>query len=729
MKYLNKRILEAINTGVRMGLSLDDFNDTDDKLPTLKKNIRSKAHNTFDDFKEILKQQCETLKFNDNFIDLLEICKDFKWAPLTKADLINILNTLCSQFDNEFKKMNLNWIDTSKIIDMSALFKYSEFNGDISKWNVSNVKDMSQMFSFSLFKGDISKWNVSHVTNMANMFEEGFFNNDISKWDVSSVKDMQSMFNNNKLFNGNISNWNVSNVENMNYMFNCSIFNGDISRWNVSQCKNMHGMFQKCSFNGDISNWDVSNVKDMGYMFYSAPNFNGDLSKWDMHNARYLSGMFRDCKNYNCTIDPIKNNLIYYNAIINDGKKEYLSFFDEMFSGWPSHKIPAWYKKLIHLNVISESINSRVRMGLSLDDFNDTDDKLPTLKKNIRSKPYNVIEEYEKILRQQCETLQFDENTEYYLRICKDFKWKVFDGSELKTLISEYLEATNDYKGSLNWIDTSEVVNFESIFYNEYPKYNHLSKFNGNISKWNTSKAIWMKNIFKNSNFNGNISNWDVSNVKDMNNMFNNSKFNKDISKWDVSNVVNMGQMFADSKFDKDISNWDVSNVQNMNSMFFNSKFNGDISNWNVHNVRNMGSLFAYSKFTGDISKWNVHKVQYMGQMFAYSKFSGNISNWNVSNVTDMKSMFMGVSSVCNLSKWNFKNVTSFCYMYGCVEQKICTIDPKQNNFSAIYTRALLGESEINGFYRMFQDWNNDDIPEWYSKLVEVGKDISMDIL
>lgn len=34
---------------------------------------------------------------------------------------------------------DLNFIDTSLIKDMSRLFKNSEFNGDISKWDVSNV--------------------------------------------------------------------------------------------------------------------------------------------------------------------------------------------------------------------------------------------------------------------------------------------------------------------------------------------------------------------------------------------------------------------------------------------------------------------------------------------------------------------------------------------------------------------------------------------------------------
>jgi surface protein len=43
------------------------------------------------------------------------------------------------------------------------MFSNSEFNGDISRWDVSKVTDMSGMFSNSEFNGDISRWDVPSI--------------------------------------------------------------------------------------------------------------------------------------------------------------------------------------------------------------------------------------------------------------------------------------------------------------------------------------------------------------------------------------------------------------------------------------------------------------------------------------------------------------------------------------------------------------------------------------
>ena len=57
--------------------------------------------------------------------------------------------------------------------------------------------------------------------------------------------------------------------------------------------------------------------------------------------------------------------------------------------------------------------------------------------------------------------------------------------------------------------------------------------------------------MFKDSKFNGDISKWNTSNVKNMVSMFENSIFTGDISKWDVSNVEYMGRLFRNSKLEK----------------------------------------------------------------------------------------------------------------------------------------------------------------------------------
>ena len=55
---------------------------------------------------------------------------------------------------------------------MQYMFFDSEFNGDISKWDVSNVTNMEGMFLSSTFNGDISNWDVSNVKFKSRMFED-----------------------------------------------------------------------------------------------------------------------------------------------------------------------------------------------------------------------------------------------------------------------------------------------------------------------------------------------------------------------------------------------------------------------------------------------------------------------------------------------------------------------------------------------------------------------------
>ena len=93
---------------------------------------------------------------------------NYKYFPDTKKELKDLILQRIKEEGNE---VNLNDIDVSKITDMTSLFEGTDFNGNISGWDVSNVTNMYAMFyRCEAFNQDISSWDVSNVKNKNHIF-------------------------------------------------------------------------------------------------------------------------------------------------------------------------------------------------------------------------------------------------------------------------------------------------------------------------------------------------------------------------------------------------------------------------------------------------------------------------------------------------------------------------------------------------------------------------------
>ncbi len=92
-------------------------------------------------------------------------------VAIDRAHLKSIVEEAIATMGND---CDLNFIDTSNVTDMSWIFNESQFNGDISQWNVNNVTNMAGMFYNSKFQGDISSWNFNKCIDKESLFQDAF---------------------------------------------------------------------------------------------------------------------------------------------------------------------------------------------------------------------------------------------------------------------------------------------------------------------------------------------------------------------------------------------------------------------------------------------------------------------------------------------------------------------------------------------------------------------------
>jgi len=243
--------------------------------------------------------------------------------------------------------------------------KFTEFNADLSNWDVSSVTSMRDMFSNCRdFEGvGLEKWNTERVETMAGIFRNcQTFATDISGWKGKAtetpmkdavrgalafqrafvcVRDPMKgvTFNTcapNESMESNLGEDEEDDEENEeekdkqpltdetfhNAIEECLKTNpiggmcrgseyGIMPDWDVSRVTDMSKAFyDKWDFNGDLSKWDVKNLKNAQEMFYGADAFNADVSNWNTENLENCQDMFHDAKSFNRSIDHWKTHKV-----------------------------------------------------------------------------------------------------------------------------------------------------------------------------------------------------------------------------------------------------------------------------------------------------------------------------------------------------------------------------------------------------------------------------------
>jgi surface protein len=180
----------------------------------------------------------------------------------TRLELINAIDEyFFTNINGAWRKFGdiASW-DVSRIEDMSHLFANAAAGGNdtianltenklagISNWNVSSVTTMTAMFKGSKFNGDLSKWNVSKVTDFSSMFALSLIANDtMLKWDVRSGTDFSSMFSSASNFTTNLSYWNVKSEATLTDMF--LVISGGISGSVKPAATPVFNFFNKITF-------------------------------------------------------------------------------------------------------------------------------------------------------------------------------------------------------------------------------------------------------------------------------------------------------------------------------------------------------------------------------------------------------------------------------------------------------------------------------------------------
>ena len=200
-------------------------------------------------------------------------------APIiSTTDLIRTFRSCTSLTDPNLNSWDVSSVTLFGNYQNGVFYGASNANPKIELWDVSSGTSFRDMFWGTQFNRDISNWNISSATGLAlsGMFALTPFNQPIQNWTLppavtSLGENNQGMFYQNSAFNQPIGTWNTSSIIKMRQVFfSAAVFDQDVSNWQVTQVTDLVGFMQNAKL--------------------STANYDALLIAWDAQGAMSFSG-------------------------------------------------------------------------------------------------------------------------------------------------------------------------------------------------------------------------------------------------------------------------------------------------------------------------------------------------------------------------------------------------------------------------------------------------------
>ncbi len=465
--------------------------------------------------------------------------------------------------------------------------------------NLSGVTNMAGMFfGCTNFNGNISSWDVSNVTNMAFTFVSSGFNQNIGAWNITNVTNMTNMFGSSNMSRANydatLIGWASQNVQN-----NVPLGASGREYCNAQNARNNTLIALKnWNITGDTYNCIAFNVSAFANTgFYNTPTTTSAVRTFTVSGTNLISpiGLSLSTTDWLLSLDGINftSNLFLFptsgtvatqtvyivlKSGLSPGAKSANLTINT--SGVPNQIIPL---RGITGNFITNWITTTTNITI------------PTT-----STGYNYSIWWVNLtnpgVNEGFATAQTGNYTLTGLSNGDTYQVAIF-GAFPRFFMNNNATERSKIRSIVQWGNNSWASMSASFWGCNNLNYDATDNPNlGGVTD--------MSQMFADcSVFNGNVGNWNVGNVNNMTGLFSGaSVFNQSLNGWNTSNVTNMTSMFENaSLFNQSLANWNVTNVTNMTNMLNNCGMNREnydatLIDWSSQNVKNNVPLGATNR-------------------------------------------------------------------------------------------------------------------------------------